>query len=307
MKKQQQQPCKIEMSSELLSWSQQLIRNGPQLLADWEKYYMRFIVFIDFVPLLGPLYNAGHALNLLWMIWRSSIFANHNNNNNNNNIDGEFNNNNDANYNDNDIVKNREKYRHVRERGITAIVTALIDIFTICLALGVIAFICDCLSRIQTFAFVRQLCILFIMINLFALTIGAKIIAGQAVINVTRQLEDVNHVGISMVKSAHITATTIERIVETTETTTNIFVRTCHHIWTRLQYYTIQMITFPRRSWLLFVAKTRQLSQQMKTRIKMAIKRNLTWRAMLNLLTLGFSGWITGVIKRYRLRRKHLD
>ncbi|XP_075675798.1 uncharacterized protein LOC113798727 [Dermatophagoides pteronyssinus] len=295
-----------------LSWSQQLIQYGPQLLSDWEKYYQRLIIFIDFVPLLGPLYNAGHALNLLWIIWRSSIFSNQRSSssssqssNNVENIDDEFNNNNNniENYDENDLIKNRDKYRQVRERGLTAIVTALIDIFTICLALAVIAFICDCLLRIQTFAFIRHLCILFIIINTFALTIGAKIIAGQAVINVTRQLEDVNHVGVSVVKSAHITASAIERIVETTETTTNIFVGSCYYVWTRSVFYTIQTITFPRRSWYWLVAQTRLLFQKMMARFKMFIKRNLTWKAMLNLFTLGFSGWIVGVIKR----RKHLD
>ncbi|KAH7639177.1 uncharacterized protein LOC124500572 [Dermatophagoides farinae] len=296
-----------------LSWSQQfLTRNGPQLLANWEKYYIRLIVFIDYVPLLGPLYNAGHALNLLWLIWRGSFFPNRrqllrHRTLNNENINDEFNDNvGDDDYDDddeNDLLKNREKYRQVRERGLTAIVTALIDIFTICLALAVIAFICDCLLRIQTFAFVRQLCILFIMINILALTIGAKIIAGQAVINVTRQLEDVNHVGISMVKSAHITATAIERIVETTETTTNIFVRTCQYIWSRIVFYTIKTITFPRRSWNWFITRIRSLFRQWIANIKMFIKRNLTWMAMMNLFTLGFSGWLMGVIKRRRLRQ----
>src|SRR5699024_7818672 len=158
---------------------------------------------IDYIPFLGPMYNATYALNLLFSIWPGkSVPASDNSSDDSTPVS--------------DIAL--EKSRMVRVKGLTAVATALIDIFTLCLTVGVIAFVCDCLVRINTFAFVRQLLILFILANVVALTVGSKIITGQLVEHLTHQLEEVNSVSTSMVKSVTITASAIERIVETTNT-----------------------------------------------------------------------------------------
>jgi len=191
------------------------------------KYFNQCLLMIDYIPIVGPMYNATYALNLLFSFWPGKQ------------VEGE----------DEDEVS-RGKSRLVRVKGMTAIATALIDIFTLCFTLGVLAFVCDCLVRINTFAFIRQLLILFIMANVIALTVGAKIVTGQLVEHLTQQLEEMNSVSTSMVKSVTITASAIERIVETTNTKTVSVVTQLNQWWIEVWAWVMAVVTFPAMCWL---------------------------------------------------------
>ncbi|KAJ6220382.1 hypothetical protein RDWZM_006194 [Blomia tropicalis] len=191
------------------------------------KYLYYGFMFIDYIPFIGPMYNATYALNLLFNIWPIKILQSFSMNENGSN------------------EVEIEKARLMRVKGLTAIATALIDIFTLCLTLGVLAFSCDCLNRIDTFAFVRQLMFVVVTINMLALTVGSKVITGQLVEHLTGQLEEINTVGTSMVKSVTITATAIERIVETTNSKTSAALIKVNYWWTRTYNIFVMIYTFP--------------------------------------------------------------
>lgn len=264
----------------MLSWSRTIINKMSTALEKMEKYFNRLLLFIDYIPLLGSLYNATNALNLLYTLWcRATIGTRTSYTNNNANI-AENDSENDA---DESVLK--QKSRLIREKGLTAIVTALIDIINICLAVAVIAFICDRLVLIQTFAIVRQLLISVVLANVLAMTIGAKIITKQLVLHLTQQLEDVNHVSTSMVKSVTITASAIERIVETTESTTGRFFQKCQQSWYLLAGLVISVVTFPKRSTI----STLNFCHVCSRKILNAVKRNLIIAKLLNIATFGVS------------------
>ncbi|KAF7496473.1 hypothetical protein SSS_05237 [Sarcoptes scabiei] len=207
------------------------------LFENIQKYLIRLALFIDFIPIAGPIYNASFALNLLWSIWSMS----------------------DVNDPDDLDPVPRSKSRRIREKGLTAIVTSLIDVFVICLAVAVIAFVCDGLNRIQTFSIVRNILMLVIILNLLALTIGSKIIANQLIIHLTRQLEDVNHVGKSMVKSVTIATSAIERIAETTETTTNYVMLRLREIGNRILFLFWTVFSVPHKIALQIIGQLRSI------------------------------------------------
>lgn len=197
------------------------------------------LLLIDYIPFLGPLYNATYALNLLFSFWpaKSKSFEE------------------DEEEEDEDVDSSevqqsnfdqQEKSRLIRVKGLTAVATALIDLLTLCLAVGVIAYVCDCLVRLNTFALIRYLLVLFILFTALALTVGLKIITGQAVDHLTRQLEDVTSVSTSMVKSASITVLAIEKIVETTNRQTSALVDLVTAWWAELVSRVLAVVFFPR-------------------------------------------------------------
>lgn len=195
-----------------------------QLRLTMSKYLPETIMLIDYVPFVGPLYNASYALNLLFNFWPIERFflfgfwfkdaaaaanseAAADDHDNSEDIDA--------------MTEDYEKSHLIREKGIIAIMGALIDLGTLCLMLGVMAYVSTCLSAIETWYLVRYLIFALILSNVFALTLASKIITNQLALYATRQLDDVNQVGASVVKSAAITVTAIEKLVETTNTTGN--------------------------------------------------------------------------------------
>lgn len=200
------------------STSQFLSENFHQNL---EKYVSQYVMFIDYVPLVGPLFNISHAMNLLWTIWQGQESTQA------------------------DDEEEKATARVLREKGITAVVTALVDILILCLAVGVIAFVSHTMIKMEAFAPLRHLLILFILGNVIVIAVGLKMVGSQLAIHLTRQLVEVNHVSTSVVKSANITASAIEKLVETTNSTTNRIY--CRVSYTKriITYYTLMVILAP--------------------------------------------------------------
>ena len=200
------------------------------------------LLLIDYIPFLGPLYNATYALNLLFSFWpakASKTFDEGDEEEEDENSEG-------SEVHQSSSLDQLEKSRLIRVKGLTAVATALIDLLTLCLAVGVIAYVCDCLVRLNTFALIRYLLVLFILFTALALTVGLKIITGQAVDHLTRQLEDVTSVSTSMVKSASITVLAIEKIVETTNRQTSALVDLVTAWWAELVSRVLAVVFFPR-------------------------------------------------------------
>lgn len=194
---------------------------------------------IDYIPFVGPAYNAAYALNLLLNIWPMNQFASL--------LSGTFLDPQPLSLASSDgeelFLDEPEKDRQIREKGVIAIVGSFIDLFAVCLSVGVMAYVSTCLSHMETPFLVRHTIFLLIFINIFPLTIAAKIIVNQLALYATRQLEDVNQVGTSMFKSATLTVSAIERIVETTNQTSEQVVATCNHVynWTSTTVYNVKM------------------------------------------------------------------
>lgn len=247
----------------------------------FNKVFSQSLLFIDYIPFLGPLYNAALALNLLFNLWPTSK-------------DLELVEENE----ETEVQKAEaalEKSRLIRVKGMTAVATALIDLLTLCLTVGVIAFVYDCLVRISAYALVRYALVLAVLATGLALTIGSKVVTGQLVESLSRQLEDVGSVSVSMVKSVSITATAIEKIVETTNTRTNAFVGVVTDWWAFFIGHLLAVIFFPRNVYREVMGKVdrqvaltkyqvRRVRYQCRRMVMSTSKKLLPFKGLLKLM-----------------------
>jgi len=144
------------------------------------KILNQTMVIIDFLPFLGPIKNASE-----------SLLANLSHDN-----------------------------KLARDKGITALVTAAVDLLGLCLGVASVAYLHEKFNKIDTFAIFRDLLVMAIFITIVAFVIGAKIVIDQLVRLLVDNLVGVNTASAAMVNSVTITASGIEAFVATVSNTT---------------------------------------------------------------------------------------
>ncbi|XP_054153612.1 uncharacterized protein LOC128952276 [Oppia nitens] len=144
------------------------------------KIINRTICIIDFIPFIGPIKNASESL----------------------------------------LANSSDNSKLARDKGITALVTAAIDLLGLCLAIASIAYTCEKFNQINTFAVLKHLVNVAILLTVVALVSGSKVVFNQLIKLSINNLVGVNNASAAMVNSVTITATGIETIVESVSNTT---------------------------------------------------------------------------------------
>lgn len=118
-----------------------------------------------------------------------------------------------------------------RDKGITALVTASMDLFGLCLSVGCIAYLFEKCSKIEWISPLKDALIMAVLIAIISIVVGAKIVAEQLTKLLIDNVVGVNTASASMVNSVTMTATGIEAVVETVTDATNGMVSGIKNSW----------------------------------------------------------------------------
>jgi hypothetical protein len=144
------------------------------------KLINQTMAIIDFMPFIGPIKNASESL----------------------------------------LANLSNDHKLARNKAITALVTAAIDLLGLCLGIASIAYLYEKFNKIDTFAIVKDILVMAISITIISFVIGAKIVVDQLVKLLVNNLVGVNTASAAMVNSVTITAAGIEAVVGTVSNVT---------------------------------------------------------------------------------------
>ena len=187
----------------------------------WNKMKLdgRSGLLLEYTPIFGPLFTSGTALRALINSFGSKPSS--------------------------DQVANEQTSKIIRVKGLSAICSGLVDISLLCFCVVVMAFIGDNLTKISSNVLVYRSTFLIIVLNCLAVSIGAKLVSVQMIEFSTSQLEQVQTVSSSVVKSASITASAIEKIVITTNHRTGLAIGAFDSFVNRIVQTFLTVLSFP--------------------------------------------------------------
>lgn len=122
-------------------------------------------------------------------------------------------------------------HKLARDKAITALVTAAIDLFGLCLGIASIAYLYEKFNKIDTFAIVKDILVIAILISIVSFVIGAKIVVNQLIKLLVNNLVGVNTASAAMVNSVTITAVGIEAVIGTVSNATYGILFGVKHSW----------------------------------------------------------------------------
>lgn len=195
----------------------------------------RTALLVEYTPIIGPLWTSGSALQALWYSFTKdkSIFS-----------------------------PDEETSKLIRIKGLSAIVSGLVDISLICFGLIVMAFVGDSLNKLAVNSLVYQSTLAIIVLNCLAVSIGAKLVSVQVIEFSTSQLEQVQTVGSSVVKSASITASAIEKIVVSTNHRTGLAIGAFDSFINRIIQFFVAVVSLPANTKMQFINMIDRLYRQ---------------------------------------------
>jgi len=167
------------------------------------KILNQTMVILDFLPFFGPIKNASESL----------------------------------------LANLSQDNKLARDKGITALVTAAIDLLGLCLGVASVAYLHERFHKIDTFTIFRDLLVMAILVTVVAFVIGTKIVVDQLVRLLVDNLVGVNTASAAMVNSVTITASGIEAFVETVSSVTYGMILGLKNSW-KMSYNSVKSIIY---------------------------------------------------------------